>query len=328
MISDVSGQNARMGPCAPLVSVLIPCFNGEPWVKQCIQSALDQDYPNTEVIVADDGSSDASVDVIRSFGNAVSFHQLPHRGGNVARNQLMTFAQGEWLQYLDADDFLLPNKISAQVAAATRHSVQPDVVYSPVIIHDVSSPGSDYVFEIGAEDPTVTFIRWGSLNTNGLLLRKRSLTRVGGWREDQPCCQEHELLLRLLKAGARFLLHREAGAVYRTHGAHTVSRKNPLQVIQVRMEITDWLVEYLAAEGLLTRAHDEALYAARMESARGAWGLDPQYALCLAAKAKGQHRFWVRSSQALPLPYQVVLRVAGFRAAELVAASLRRVRSS
>ncbi len=71
----------------PLVSIVIPCFNAEGTVGEAIQSALDQDYPNREVIVIDDGSTDKSVDVIRTFGDSIRWETGPNRGGNVARNR-------------------------------------------------------------------------------------------------------------------------------------------------------------------------------------------------------------------------------------------------
>src|SRR5436309_11836996 len=99
----------------PLVSILIPCYNAEPWITQCIESALQQSYPHKEVIVIDDGSTDRSAQAIERFGNAVAFHRLAHCGGNAVRNELTRRARGEWLQYLDADDFLLPDKVTAQL---------------------------------------------------------------------------------------------------------------------------------------------------------------------------------------------------------------------
>src|SRR5678815_984429 len=99
----------------PLVSILIPCYNAERWIRQCIESALDQTYPNKEVIVVDDGSKDASLEVIKSFGDRIRWETGPNRGGNAARNRLLQLAKGEWLQYLDADDYLLPEKISRQM---------------------------------------------------------------------------------------------------------------------------------------------------------------------------------------------------------------------
>src|ERR1700730_16393596 len=98
-----------------LVSILIPCYNAERWVAQAIRSALAQTWPDKEVVVVDDGSTDGSLEVIQSFGDVIRYETRPNRGGNVARNRLLELAPGEWIQYLDADDYLLPDKIERQL---------------------------------------------------------------------------------------------------------------------------------------------------------------------------------------------------------------------
>ncbi len=84
-----------------LISILIPCFKAERWIAQAIESALAQTWPEKEVIVVDDGSTDGSLEVIKSFGDRIRWETGPNRGGNAARNRLLELARGEWLQYLD-----------------------------------------------------------------------------------------------------------------------------------------------------------------------------------------------------------------------------------
>src|SRR5262249_34245495 len=120
----------------PLISILIPCYNAEQWIGQSIRSALDQDYPNKEVIVLDDGSTDGSREVIAAFGDAVEFHPGQHTGANATRNRLTALAHGEWLQYLDADDYLLPGKLTAQIDRLTEKKGEPDVIYGPLVYED------------------------------------------------------------------------------------------------------------------------------------------------------------------------------------------------
>src|SRR5438270_10693715 len=115
-----------------LVSILIPCYNAERWVAQAIESALAQTWPIKEVIVVDDGSTDGSLDVIRSFGDRIQWETGPNQGGNAARNRLLDLARGEWLQYLDADDYLLPEKVERQIEVA-RHRLGCDIVFGPVV---------------------------------------------------------------------------------------------------------------------------------------------------------------------------------------------------
>src|ERR1700712_4546869 len=88
-----------------MVSILIPAFNAGPWIRQCVDSALEQTYPAKEVLVVDDGSTDDTLDVLHSYGTRVQVVTGQHAGGNAARNKLLNLAKGEWLQYLDADDY-------------------------------------------------------------------------------------------------------------------------------------------------------------------------------------------------------------------------------
>src|SRR5688572_3055345 len=98
-----------------MVSILIPCHNAARWISQAIESALAQSWGWKEVVAVDDGSTDHSLEIIKSFGDRIRFETGPNRGGNAARNRLLELASGEWLQYLDADDYLLPDKVERQM---------------------------------------------------------------------------------------------------------------------------------------------------------------------------------------------------------------------
>ena len=181
----------------PLVSVLIPCFNAEKYIADAIQSALDQDYPNIEVIVMDDGSTDASLSVIRRFESDSRFRWEtgPNRGGNAARNRLIALASGEFVQFLDADDLLLSNKISSQMAV---FSADRDAVLCDYRLLDEANPGlsRDVMLQDCGEDLLEYFIR-GSQITMLPLHRRKHLVVVSGFDETLRCCQEYDLHVRL-----------------------------------------------------------------------------------------------------------------------------------
>ena len=100
----------------PLVSILIPGFNSERWIKQTLESAISQDYPRTEVIMIDDGSTDRTLKIARTFeSRSVRLITQPNAGPSAARNTALAHAQGEYIQWLDHDDLLAPSKISNQV---------------------------------------------------------------------------------------------------------------------------------------------------------------------------------------------------------------------
>jgi glycosyltransferase involved in cell wall biosynthesis len=309
----------------PLVSILIPCYNAEAWVAECIESALAQTYANMEIIVVDDGSRDGSAEVVRKFGTRVTLHSAPNKGANATRNHLTSLARGEWLQYLDADDYLLPGKVASQIETLRTSSGEIDKVYAPTMIHYDASPERDYTVLVDDEDPILNFIRWSGFSTISGLFRRRAVLAVGGWKEDQPCCQEHELILRLLLAGSRFALCRTPGAVYRKHGPDTISTRDPGRVMRIRMSLTNRLADYLRSTGKLDSRYKAALFVSRMEAARGLFQADPAGACELFAKAMENGAYWSERSPALPASYRWVAQLIGFKAAETVASRMRRM---
>ena len=99
-----------------LVSILIPAYNKEAWIEDTIQSALAQTWQNKELIIVDDGSKDRTLDVIRKFESAeVKVVAQENQGACAARNNAYSLAQGAYIQWLDADDLLHPQKIEAQM---------------------------------------------------------------------------------------------------------------------------------------------------------------------------------------------------------------------
>lgn len=105
----------------PLVSILIPAYNVEPWIADTLRSALAQTWPRKEIIVVDDGSTDRTLAVVRSFASAgVVVATQPNQGAAAARNRASSMCSGDYVQWLDGDDILAPEKISTQMEALDR----------------------------------------------------------------------------------------------------------------------------------------------------------------------------------------------------------------
>src|SRR6266481_1373366 len=101
----------------PLVSILIPAYNAGPWIGDTIKSALNQTWPRKEIIVVDDGSRDETVAIARQFtSNDVTVISQENQGASAARNKALQLCQGDYIQWLDADDLLAPDKIQRQLA--------------------------------------------------------------------------------------------------------------------------------------------------------------------------------------------------------------------
>jgi glycosyltransferase involved in cell wall biosynthesis len=307
----------------PQVSILIPCHNADRWIAQAIQSALDQTYPHKEVIVVDDGSTDRSLEVIQSFGDRIRWETQPNQGGNKTRNRLLELSTGEWLQYLDADDYLLPDKITQQVDDLAK-SLNADVIYSPSVIEFFNERSRQEVLPIPPpHDPFILLARWYLPQTGSPLWKRQAIVEVGGWKPDQPCCQEHELYLRLLMAGKQFIYCEAAGSVYRQWSESTVCKRDLSETRRRRLAIEDQLEQYLKTSGALTPTRQQAINQARFESARMVWLSDRPWASRIIAQIHQTDPTFVPSGYAAPTFYQLTYKLLGFSLAEHIAATKR-----
>lgn len=106
---------------APLVSCVIPVFNGERYIAEAIESVLSQTVPIAEIIVADDGSDDGTVGVVGRFGENITYVHQKNQGAPAARNQGARIASGEFIAFLDADDLWIDDKTERQLAQFRQH---------------------------------------------------------------------------------------------------------------------------------------------------------------------------------------------------------------
>jgi glycosyltransferase involved in cell wall biosynthesis len=106
----------------PLVTVVTAVFNGQPCLAECLESVLRQDYPNIEHIILDGGSTDGTLDILRSFEDRLAlWRSEPDRGVYDAWNKALSVARGEWIAFLGADDIYLPGAISSYMDLARSH---------------------------------------------------------------------------------------------------------------------------------------------------------------------------------------------------------------
>ena len=105
----------------PLVSILIPAYNAERWIADTLKSALGQTWQSKEIIVVDDGSTDQTLSVARQFASSeVSVVTKSNEGAAATRNKAYSLCQGDYIQWLDADDLLAPEKIASQIQALDK----------------------------------------------------------------------------------------------------------------------------------------------------------------------------------------------------------------
>ena len=240
----------------PLVSIIIPCFNCKQFIADTIESALRQTYPVVEVIVIDDGSTDGSDDVIATLSDQIVSRRIPNQGACVARNIGLRIAQGQYIQYLDADDLLHHTKLDQQMDAILRSDA--DTVFcdgSIIPKGDLMEKLYRRPFRMG-DDP-VEFMCSGILQTSAPIHRKIDLDRIGGWDESLPCAQDLDLHLRLACDGMTFehlpetlyIVRRVAGSI----------SSNYVEVMEQIGGIFQKAKIKLEAEGTLTDRRSRAL---------------------------------------------------------------------
>ena len=307
---------------SPLVTIGIPCYNTARWIKAAVDSALAQTWPQKQVIVVDDGSTDGSRDILRGYGDAIDVVFANHRGSNPARNEILRLAKGEWVQYLDADDFLLPEKIERQFAE-TAGGADCDVIYSPVWIdqnNERRASALDTSLDIYSQ-----WIAWELPQTGGCLWRKATLEKLNGWNEEMPCCQEHELYLRALKAGMRFRLAPTPNAVYRIWSDDTLCRRDTYLVTQVKTRLIDDMRAWMELHDLWTPVSSRVAGQACFELSRSMVNRSLEEADAYH-QARREVGLISASGPAAPAPYRFVYKIAGFKSAERLARAMRGLR--
>ena len=229
----------------PLVSIIIPCYNAEKFVAEAIQSALEQTYPNCEIVVIDDGSSDSSLKVVRSFGDRILWETGPNRGGSAARNRGLKLARGKYIQFLDADDFISIDKIERQVAAL--ESVKIDSIATCTHCHCSASgepepyPDTEtWRYYSDAFDLLVdTWNAKGSFPVHAWLTPKSLIEKVGGWNEKLTGDDDGEYFGRVLLAANEVVFVENAVVYYRRPTATNVSKSRSPRDIRSYFESWD-----------------------------------------------------------------------------------------
>lgn len=203
----------------PLVSIVIPAYNAEAYVREAVDSALAQTYPNKEVIVVDDGSTDGTGAVLQSYidKKAIVYVRQDNKGLSSARNTGMRNARGEYIALLDSDDLFLPDKIARQVADLKAHPAD-DVSYCDVIHFYEEEPERaltlNYVYYSGEEVFPRLLVK-NFINPLTVILRRSAIDRIGMFDEKYRRSEDWEYWIRLAYGGVRFRHLPESLARYR-----------------------------------------------------------------------------------------------------------------
>jgi glycosyltransferase involved in cell wall biosynthesis len=236
----------------PLVSILIPAYNAEKWIAETLASALAQTYPRKEIIVVDDASTDGTPEVVRrSAGVQVNFVRQPHVGASAARNRALREAQGDFIQYLDADDLLSPDKIEHQLRLAAGDA--PVTVLTAEWARFRRNDPSKAVF---SSDPLWTDLApvdwlvraWEGhhmMHPAAWLVPRAISERAGQWNESLSLDDDGEYFSRVAVAASQIKFCPGARTFYRFGHTNSLSQKNDRAAWESKFRSVDLSTRHL-----------------------------------------------------------------------------------
>jgi glycosyltransferase involved in cell wall biosynthesis len=211
------------------VSVVVPAYNCEAYLAEALNSILRQSCPPGEVIVVDDGSTDATAQVAAGFGDRVRYVRQTNQGSAAARNQGVALAHGALLAFLDADDLWAPDKLARQLAALER-----DPVLDGVFGHLTHFRSPDRLGDEAVERLIVPPDPMPGYSVATLLIRRAAFDRVGPFAAEYRVSEFIDWYARAADAGLRFELLPEVVTRRRVHGDNSTRRNLDRRVEYVR----------------------------------------------------------------------------------------------
>ena len=208
----------------PLVSVIMPVFNRETLISRAIKSVLDQTYNNIELFVIDDGSSDGTRLVCEGFVGDSRFHYFfqENSGQSAARNLGIKKSRGEFIAFLDSDNYWSLNKIESQISFFYNNP-NFDILYSDIIpIDEHGNRLQRKTFKKFSGRILNNLLCYNFVTNNTALVRRKCFDELGGFDESLRCAEDYDLWLRFA-VRYRFLHHPEAVTYYCCEGEGRLS---------------------------------------------------------------------------------------------------------
>lgn len=209
-------MNSKTGP---KVSVIIPLFNQKQYIGEAIDSVLSQTYPNIEIIVVNDGSTDNPLSVLEKYEKNIILINQQNRGLAGARNAGIRHSSGEYLQFLDADDLIFPEKIQSQVDFL-ENNPEFGVSYSNFRSFEFFDKDKYRPPSIKLPGTVLDRLILGEvMAVHTFLLRKKCIEEAGLFDEGLECYEDRDFWVKIACAGVKFYCMDKVLALYRVHDA-------------------------------------------------------------------------------------------------------------
>ena len=238
---------------SPLVSVVIPVRNEARWIARTLRSVFDQTHRELDVIVVDDGSSDATPDIVAQHGDSrLRLLRRPPVGACAARNAGLAVAGGTLIQMLDGDDLLDPDKIARQVAR-WREEGDEHVYFGPYQSFSIdprfgrTAPAPNWRDMSGHDWLVSSWLHGGMMAPHGWLTPASLVRAAGPWDETLEQNQDGDFFSRVLLASSGVRFCADAISHYRVGVKHSISRRRDYAARQSQFRATEQMAQRLLA---------------------------------------------------------------------------------
>lgn len=216
-------ENTTQQSCFPLISVIVPVFNGVDFLVDCLDSIFAQSYPNLEVIIVDDGSTDDSAKIIAQYPVNISLKQA-NQGPSTARNNGIKVSNGQFIAFLDADDTYPFDKLEKQYELLCKHQAV-DLVRG-LIQYRYEESSSIQLNEKYYDDQLKT--KFGP-NVGALLIRRRVFEQIGMFDENAPTCEDIDYWRRIIFHDINYLDQPNISLYYRIHHKNLILNSSKMR---------------------------------------------------------------------------------------------------
>ncbi len=307
------------------ISIIIPCYNAAPWIAETLNSVVAQRRDDLEVIAINDGSTDSTSGIIKGDFTFVRLLETPNRGVSHARNLGTSVANGDFIQYLDADDLLEPGKLSRQIDALEKTGA--DVAYGDWRRIEPDRKGG---YRSGATvvrslvgSPEIALFTEFWCPPAAYLFRREIVEKVGGWNTSLPGIQDARFVLDCALHGAVFAYVPGVVATYRVHAANSLSTRDLLTNLRNQLRNAGDIERWWGERGGIAGTRLQALLKVYGHVARASYGKDNGVFegayLALERLTPG----YVPNS---PRSLAIVSKLTGYRTAESIALRYRRAK--
>ncbi|UXP32661.1 glycosyltransferase [Reichenbachiella agarivorans] len=204
------------------VSIIIPCYNGSQHLAPAIQSVLDQQIANSQIIVVDDGSTDNSVEIASAFDHVQTIQQ-PNAGPAAARNRGISIAEGDFISFLDADDLYPKNKLKNQLDYLNKN---PEIELVSGRIKCIGN-NADHMFSKiyeNSEEKTMLNFHLGAG-----LYRKHTIDKIGYFDEDLKYAEDVDHWFKIVEQGISYHFLPEVTLLHTRHENNMTNSSHAIQ---------------------------------------------------------------------------------------------------